>query len=337
MIKEIYDNYKGRAVYAYTLCGDGIKVKISDFGATILELIVGEGEKAKNICLGFQSTAEYVDSNSYVGATIGRVANRLHNGTFELGGTVYHTTINSGVNTNHGGTEGFNQKFYDVTEEADGSLTFSIISKDGEQGFPGELKFSVNYSLKGKELTMTYSAVSDKDTLWVPTNHSYFNLSGENDPDATITELTINADYYTPLNKVFVPTGEKRAVEGTPFDFRKVKPIGRDINADDEQLRLANGYDHNFILNGGEIAARAYSPKSGITMELSTDMPCMQLYTANGFNNLKGRTAMYNARCAFCLEPQFVPDAINLKGFDVPILKAGEEKTHYIKLKLFEE
>lgn len=323
MIK--YDNCNGSDIHLYTISDGGISAGILDLGGITNFVKVG----GVNIILGFNKMAEYAKSGSYAGATIGRVANRIAGGKFCLNGKEYSLSKNDGKNHLHGGTCGFDKKFFEVINHTQNSLEMQYISADGEENYPGKLKLTVRFAVKDNCLTTEYTAVSDKDTLWSPTSHAYFNLDGEGAGDCRNNLLKINADCYTPADSTLIPTGEKKAVKGTPFDFNTLKEIGRDFKSG--ELKPTNGYDHNFILNGGH-AAHAESRVTGIKMDVYTDMPCLQLYTGGALNPCKGKTIDYDKWAGFCLEPQYCPNAINTEGFDKPILKAGEVKNHYIKL-----
>ena len=187
---------------------------------------------------------------------------------------------------------------------------------------------SVKFTVENNYLLIDYEGVSDMDTLWCPTNHAYFNLEGESSGDCRGNLLQLNADYYTPVDEELIPTGEKREVKGTPFDFNSLKRIGADF--DNEQLKPTNGYDHNYVLNG-EHAAHVESSKTGVKLDVYTDMPCIQLYTGGQLSGCIGKTIKYNQLAGFCLEPQYCPNAINMNGFEKPIVKKNEVKKHYIK------
>ena len=243
-----------------------------------------------DIAFGFNSVEDYLKSGCYAGATIGRVANRIAKGRFTLNGKEYSLAKNDGENHLHGGNEGF----------------------------------------ENNSLRIDYAAASDKDTLWCPTNHSYFNLDGEASGDCRGNLLRISAEYYTPVDGGLIPTGEKRSVKNTPFDFTKPKKIGADLDKD--ELKITLGYDHNFVLTGNH-AARAESTVSGIKMDVYTDMPCLQFYSGGQLDGVIGKNGKYFQYAGFCLEPQFCPDAINMQDFEKPYLKKGETKTHYIEFK----
>jgi aldose 1-epimerase len=228
----------------------------------------------------------------------------------------------------HGGNIGFDKKSFIVLNYTTNSVTMQCESLDGEERYPGTLKLTVKFTVAKDSLLIEYEAVSDKDTLWCPTNHAYFNLDGESSGDCRENLLQINADYYTPVDSGLIPTGEKRDVKGTPFDSNALRRIGEDFGK--EELLSTNGYDHNYVLKG-EHAAHVESAKTGIKMDVYTDMPCIQLYTGGMINKCDGKTIQYNHWSGFCLEPQYCPNAINMDGFDKPILKNNEIKKHYIK------
>ena len=307
-----------------TLKDGKIEADIESAGARINALRVN----GVDIVLGFNSVEDYNKSGCYAGATIGRVANRIAKGRFTLNGREYRLYINNGENHLHGGNVGFDKKHFAVLEQTDNSVTMEYLSADGEENYPGNLKFTVKFTVEDNSLLMEYAAVSDKDTLWCPTNHAYFNLNEEQKGDCLGNMLEINADYYTHVNGGLIPTGGKRAVKGTPFDFTELRTIGERIGA--EELKETLGYDHNFVLNG-EHAAHAESKLTGIKMDVFTDMPCIQFYSGGQLNGVKGKSGVYNQYAGFCLEPQYCPNAINMEGFEQPILKAGEIKMYYIK------
>lgn len=320
--KTFFDTYNGKDAHMYTLANGEISVGIIDFGAAVQFVKINTPHGWRDVCLGFDSVSEYIRSGTYCGASVGRVANRIQNASFELDGRRYTLCANEGTNHLHGGSVGFDKKFYDVRQDGD-SLVFSCFSRDGEEGYPANMVFRVTFCLLGCALHIGYEAESDRDTLWSPTCHAYFDLDGGGIDN---TVLRINADFYTPIGSDLVPTGEIAPVAGTPFDFTAPKRIGRDINADCDQLRMAGGYDHNFVLNGG-VAAMA----SGLcaVLELSTDLPGLQFYSGN-FIKGRGARGELHARDAFCLEPQFFPNAVNINGFESPVLRAGIAKRHFI-------
>ena len=330
--KKLFETYNGAQIYAYTL-SDSIEVTVLTLGCTVMSLRVPDKRGALvDVALGMTDTKSLLGNGAYMGAVVGRCANRIARGEFTLNGNKYRVTQNDGLNSLHGGANGFNTKIFDVIEvdESANSLTLRAELLDGEDGYPADVAMSVKYTVSGKSLTIDYYATSSGDTLCNPTNHAYFNLNGEQDGSVLDNVLYINADSYLPIDKHFIPT-ERATVYGTPFDFRVAKPIGKDIATDNEQLTIANGYDHCFCLNG-EHVARAYSVKTGIQMDVYTDMQGMQLYTGNFLAGEKGKS-VYNKHSGFCLETQFYPNAINRSDCAKPILKKGESfhsQTRYV-------
>ena len=326
----------------YTLTnGNGLTARITDFGARIVSLLVPD--RNGNLCdivLGFDNLDDYLPQNhlSDFGALIGRYANRIGNGRFTLDGQTFQLPQNNGSHCLHGGPTGWQYARFQLVECSPRSLTLQLLSPDGDNGFPGNVRVRVVYTLgDDNSLDISYHAVTDAPTVINITNHSYFNLNGHDSGIVTGHWAKINAEHYTPVDARLIPLEEPAPVEGTPFDFRTGKMIGRDINADNEQLAFGGGYDHNFVI-GNEAGERKikeagelYSDDSGICMTVLTDMPEMQFYTANNLNNEPGKDgAVYGRRGAVCFETQFRPDAINSSDPDVRegcILKAGEEFT----------
>ncbi|MCM1532370.1 MAG: galactose mutarotase [Ruminococcus flavefaciens] len=325
MKRKIYDRINGREVYLYTIKKGNIEADICDLGARLNVLRVN----GVDIILGFNSYKEYANSGSYAGATIGRVANRIAGGRFVLNGKPYFLNKNDGENHLHGGTIGFDKRLFEVVKQNTNSITLKYVSSDGEEKYPATLEFTVKFTVDNSALLIEYKAKSDNDTLWNPTCHAYFNLDGESGGDCRDNLLQINADFYTPVDSGLIPTGEKRAVNGTSYDFKALRRIGENFGS--EELKFTNGYDNNFILLS-EHAAHAESLKTGIKMDLYTDMPCLQLYTAGALKPCNGKAVAYREWAGFCLEAQFCPNAINMEGFDKPIIKKEEVKGCYIKL-----
>lgn len=330
--KKLFDEYNGREVFVYTLSGGNIRAEVLDYGGILRSFSVKAQEGYKNVILGFDSVKEYIESDFYCGATIGRCANRIENGRFTLGGRVYTLDRNNGGNHHHGGYAGFSTRYYDA-EICGDRLVLRLKSTDGDQGYPGELDFTAEFYIEDNALVIKYSGKSYADTLFAPTSHAYFDLSGSGDMPGTL--LKINAESFLPLNGGIVPSGDILPVAGTPFDFRESKPIGKDIDADDVQLKKAGGYDHNFCISGdlSSAAATAQSPATGIRLECFSDLPGVQFYSGNVIPRIANHPRIH-PRSAFCLEPQFYPNAINTAGFDKPLLKAGESKTYTIKYAL---
>lgn len=323
MKKTIFGNWQGKDVFLYTIESGNLSVDVSDFGARVNAIRFC----GVDVALGF-TAPQYCTGKA--GATVGRVANRIAGGEFTLNGQKYFLSKNKGEIHAHGGFVGFDKKIFDVVEESDSKIVFSLVSADGEEGYPGKLRLNVVYEVQNDALSVNFSATSDKDTLWNPTNHTYFNLSGEASGECLDTKLWLNADFFTPTDAELIPTGAREKVFGTPFDFTLPKAIGRDFA--DERLRSTNGYDNNFVLND-TYAAAAESPRTGIKMDLFTDLPCLQFYTANKFSSDHGKSGAYDKWAGFCLEPQFCPNAVNLEGFAKPILKADEKTSYFIVYK----
>lgn len=315
--KTLFDNYNGRDVYLYTIENADIKVGVLDFGATLNFIKLNTPNGEKNILIGYDCVEGYLNSRAYVGATVGRVANRIAGAKFSLNGKEWHLSANEGENCLHGGEEGFDKRFYDVEVNGD-ILTLSMLSPDGDMGFSGELKFKVEFALCGRELTIKYSGISDKDTLFAPTCHAYFNMNG--DGEVMDNLIKINAENYTPTDENLIPVGTIESVKGTPLDFTLLKPIGRDY------AKLGGKtYDNNFCLRGSP-SAFAQGDKSAITVEMFTDFPGLQFYVGNP-KPYKGK----GGGCGFCLEPQFYPNAVNVDGFETPLLKANTQKTYTVR------
>ena len=323
--RRVFGKADGKEVYAYTLEEGYLRVTVIDLGASIQSIKF----KGRELTLGYDNLDDYLKRRSYFGATIGRVANRVGGGKYTLGGKVFTLDKNDGQNSLHGGFNGFDTKIFESRADEDG-VTFSLLSPDGDGGYGGTLLLEVRYFLWDGALNIVFKATSHSDTVWNPTNHTFFNLSGTNEPIYD-TQLVINAEKFLPVDKNLIPTGEERSVEGTPYDFTAKKPIGRDISCGYEQLEFANGgYDQCFILRGNPCAVAEYD---GVRLEVYTDMPGLQLYTGNFLDGEQCRGKIYGKHTAFCLEAQYFPDAVNNNKFQAPLLRAGEIKNHYIKYK----
>ena len=328
----------GQEVYIYTLRNHaGMQVKITNFGGRITSIMAPDKSgKFDDVVLGFDSMEGYLAkpaSSAYFGAIIGRYANRLAHGTFILDGKTNHIPTNDGPNTLHGGTQGFDSKLWegrDVSSAYGPALELHYLSPDGQEGFPGNLNVTVRYSLDSKNgLRIDYSATTDKDTVLNLTNHSYFNLEGAGSETILNESIMIGADRYTPVDGTLIPTGKIDAVAGTPLDFRKPMVIGSRINNDFAQLKLAKGYDHNFVLNHpgdlSAVAARVADPKSGRVLAVYTTQPGVQFYTGNFLNGqVKGIGGVYRYRSALCLETQHFPDSPNHRNFPSTALHPGQ-------------
>jgi len=329
----------GQPVDLFLLTNDKhMEVSITNYGGIIVSIRVPDRSgKVNDVVLGYDTVEEYAAGKSYFGATIGRYGNRIAHGQFKLDGKTYALPKNNGENTLHGGVEGFNRKFWQATEHTtstDVSLELTYLSKDGEEGFPGNLTAKVVFTLPAdrNELQIDYTATTDKDTVVNLTNHSYFNLAGEGNGDILKHQLTLFASNYTPVDAGLIPTGEIREVKNTPFDFLQPHAIGARINDPDEQLKLGLGYDHNFVIDHGPAelqivrAAKVLDPSSGRVLEVLTSEPGVQLYTSNHPNpaELGKNKHHYVLHAAFCLETQHFPDSPNQDNFPSTTLKPGE-------------
>ena len=314
----------GQAVTAWRIASGSMSATILDYGATIQSLTVPDRYgNAVDVVLGYDTVGEYEQSAGYLGATIGRVGNRIGGACFALNGKTYQLAKNNGENHLHGGIKNFSKVIWHAEAVGEDTVKFSRLSPDGEENYPGNLQVSVSFTLSDGALTIRYDADTDADTLVNLTNHAYFNLNGGGSALAHL--LQVNAEKFTENDAGCLPTGKFIAVDGTPFDFRTAKPIGQDIGADDVQLRNGEGYDHNFVLTGARDAAVLYSGQSGIRMTTRTTMPGVQVYSANHLTPRRGKGgASYDIRHAICLETQLYPNAMRCYGFPSPVLHAGE-------------
>lgn len=320
----------GTAIDIYTLQDGAVKARIMSFGARVVSLEVPDRNgKVADVVLGYDSLAPYLTDKSHFGGIPGRYANRIGHAEFSLDGTQYHLIKNNGDNSLHGGPEGFDRKVWQG-HIIPGGVEFTLVSPDGDEGYPGRLTARVRYTLAHNALKIEYFATTDKDTVVNLTNHSYFNLAGEGQGDILGNLVTINADRYTPVNAGLIPTGEIAPVAGTPFDFRKATAIGARINDNNQQLHFARGYDHNWVLNGNHgalaEAARVVEPKSGRVMVVKTTQPGVQFYTGNSLDGtVHGKHGhIYQKNAALCLETQHFPDSPNHPNFPSTELKPGQ-------------
>jgi aldose 1-epimerase len=327
----------GQEVQLFTLTNkNGIEAKITNFGGIVVSLKTPDRKgQLTDIVLGYDNLDGYVGDKAYLGALIGRYGNRIAKGQFVLNGKTYQIPLNDSPNALHGGPNAFNKKVWtakDISTHSTPMLQLTYLSKDGENGFPGNLTTQVTYSLtSANELRIDYAATTDKDTVLNLTNHSYFNLKGEGQGDILQHEVRLNANKFTPVDATLIPTGELKSVQGTPFDFRKSTAVGARINMDDQQLKYGWGYDHNWVLNGigaGQlvIAARVHEPTTGRVLEVLTDQPGVQFYTGNHLDGtIHGKGGkVYQQRAALCLETQHYPDSPNHPAFPSTELKPGQ-------------
>lgn len=322
MQKSLFGNLpSGRNIDMYIIGNDDIKAKILTYGATLQSLIF----KGRDVVLGYDELDGYLNNDGYLGAVVGRYANRIGGASFRLNGKRYDLNANDGKNTLHGGITGYDKVVWEVESADDTSISLKYFSPDGEEGFPAGLLVGVRYSVEGDKLIITYTAVSDNDTVVNLTNHTYFNLYEEGYTEDQF--VTLYADNFTPVDKSLIPTGQIISVKDTPMDFTVIKRIGKDIEEEYEQLILAGGYDHNFIINGEGLRkfAEVCSPKSGVKMVGYTDNYGVQFYTGNFLTERMGKNGrMIGRRGGFCLETQNFPNAVNEPEFPSPILKKGD-------------
>jgi aldose 1-epimerase len=322
----------GKAVEIYTLKSDAVEARIMTFGARIVSIKTADKTgKVADVVLGYDTFAGYMgDMKTYFGAVVGRYGNRIAKGKFSLDGHQYSLPLNNGANSLHGGTDGFDKLVWTAKEIPEG-VELTLVSKDGDQGYPGTLTAHVKYTLHHNALRIDYSATTDKDTVVNLTNHSYFNLSGADSGQGSILghEIMLNAAHYTPVDSGLIPTGELAPVRGTPFDFTTATVIGARIDQPNEQLKLGGGYDHNWVLNGPngveKTAAKVHDPKTGRTLTVTTTEPGVQFYTGNSIpGTLHGKGgATYVKNSGLCLETQHFPDSPNHPAFPTAELKPG--------------
>ena len=321
----------GKTIEIYTLKSPSVEARITTFGARLVSVKTADRSgKMADVLLGYDTIEGYrVDRKTYFGAIVGRYGNRIAGGKFSLNGKSYQVPQNNNGNSLHGGTEGFDQKVWTAKQVANG-VELSLVSPDGEMGFPGNFTAHVTYTLIANALHVDYSATSDKDTVFNLTNHAYFNLNGDGAGDILGQQIMLNADHYTPVNAALIPTGNMATVAGTPMDFRTPHRIGERINDSFEQITLGGGYDHNWILNGPngvmKTAAVVVDPANGRTLTVTTTQPGVQFYSGNFLDgSFKGKNGVsYAKRTGFCLETQHYPDSPNHPGFPTSEVKAGQ-------------
>jgi len=330
----------GTKIDIFTLTNSkNISVDIINFGGIIVSILVPDKDgKIADVALGYIQLDKYIENDGYIGALIGRHANRIEDARFELNGKVYELAKNDGRNHLHGGKIGLHNVVWKAkTSNQDGiaKLILTHTSPDGEENYPGKLDVKVEYTLSEEnELKIDYTAVSDKDTVVNLTNHAYFNLSGHNSGDVLKHQIYINANEFTPVNDECIPTGEIRSVKDTVMDFTKMKGFADGLNSEDEQIANGKGYDHNWVLNTkgniNEVATELYDPESGRVMQVFTTKPGIQFYSGNFLSEkLIGKeNAVYKKRSGLCLETQYFPNAMKHKNFPSPVLKANQEYHH---------
>jgi aldose 1-epimerase len=325
----------GRPVRAFDLTGaNGMTARIIEYGAIVVSLTAPDRNGVMgDVVLGLDTLEDYVERNRNFGTIVGRYAGRIAGGRFQLDGETIHLDTGGGAHSSHGGPEGFARRLWRgeaIHDHIGPGVRLTLISPDGDQGFPGELTTEVIYRLTpGGALRIDMTATTTRPTVINLTHHGYFNLTGDGSRSVLDHELMMAADAFTPFDENKVVTGEIRPVAGTPFDFREAKPIGRDIDADEEQIRIGNGYDHNFVVRGApgdfRLASWSRDPSSGRVMELHTTAPGVQLYTANAIRDWQAKGGVvYQPRTGFCLEPQHYQDSPNRPEFPSTVLRPGQ-------------
>jgi aldose 1-epimerase len=324
---------QGQPVALYTVKDGDFTVRITTFGARVVSIVTPDRNgKPADVVLGYDKVSDYETDKTYFGSIVGRYGNRIAKGEFSIDGKSFQVPVNDGVNALHGGPVGFAQKLWTASMIPNG-VEMTIVSPDGDMGFPGELTAHVRYTVHQHALHIEYSAIATKPTVVNLTNHSYFNLAGDGHGTILDEVLMLNADAYTPVGPGLIPTGQIVPVAGTPFDFRKPTAIGERIDQPNEQLKIAGGYDHNFVLNtkpstklGLHIAAEAFDPTSGRTLTVTTTEPGVQFYSGNFLDGTRtGKFGViYPKYAGFCLETQHFPDAPNEPTFASTVLRPGQ-------------
>lgn len=316
----------GEECSLYTISCGGLTASVTDLGASLVRLLVPDSQgNLADVVLGYDSCDGYLHCSGYIGATVGRCANRIKGSSFVLGRKTYFLTPNEGRNNLHSGPDPYSTRLWKVIQHSDDAITLELRSPNGDQGFPGNAMIRLTYRLDSSGgLHLLYDAVSDQDTVFNLTNHSYFNLSGHSRTDRAMEQLlSLPGRFFTPADAESIPTGEKRSVEGTPMDFRVPKPIGRDIGADYEPLHLQSGYDHNWEVFCNP-CAQLYDPESGRAMSVSTDCPGIQFYAGNYLDTDGKGGVHYGRHSGIALETQFYPDSLHHPEWPQPITRAGE-------------
>lgn len=321
----------GEETSLFTISRGNISISVTDYGAALVNLFVKnkDGEFI-DVVLGFDNVTDYEDDKYFLGVPVGRSANRIGGATFELNGQSYTLDKNEFGNNLHSGLDYYNKRIWKVHSQEEYKITFSLHSPDGDQGYPGAIDIHASYELAENDtLVLDFYGVPSQDTIINMTNHSYFNLNGHDSGSILNHLITIDADFYTQINEEYISTGELVDVTGTPMDFRTGRILATDVDSDYEAIRIGGGYDHNWVFkpyDGLRPVAKAVGDQTGITMEMSTDLPCTQLYIGNYLDGKKGKAgAAYEKRSGFCLETQYAPDAIHHENFESPVCKGGTE------------
>lgn len=331
--KADFGKFDGKAVDVYTMKNADLEVRVTNYGARIVSLMTRDRDGTiADVVLGYNSVDGYVGekaTKTYFGAIVGRYGNRIRGGRFSIDGHQYQVPPNNNGNALHGGPHGFDDQLWTANALPNG-VEMSLVSKDGDMGFPGTLTTHVRYTLVGDAVHIDYTATTDKATVTNITNHSYFNLSGDGSGTILDEVLMLNSDEYTPVDAGLIPVGGPKPVAGTPFDFGKPTAIGARINQPNDQLKIAGGYDHNWILRGAngtmKLAAKVYDPKSGRVLTVTTTQPGVQFYSGNFLDgSYKGKAGVaYKKNMALCLETQHYPDSPNQPAFPTTLLKPGQ-------------
>ncbi len=312
----------GETASLYTIGQGRLTASVTDFGGTLVSLTVD----GVDILLGFENPEGYIKSTCYLGALVGRNANRVGGASFMLNGEMVQMPANEKTNNLHSGPDCWHLRMWNVDSLTENTIVLSLDSPHGDQGFPGNAHITVTYKIQDNGLHVIYDGICDQDTVFNPTQHAYFNLAGHDHPEKAMDQiLTLPTAHFTPADAESIPTGEVRSVEGTPMDFRTPKAIGRDIDMDYDALNLQGGYDHNWTVEADPCAI-VTDPESGRTMTVHTDCPGIQFYAGNYMNGDIGKGGvLYAKRTGICLETQFWPNALNIPGWAKPITKAGEK------------
>ena len=317
-----FGEIKGKKIKEFTLSFGDVSVSIINFGGIVTKFY----KKNIDVVLGYDTLDEYISTTDYYGATVGRVCNRIAYGKFNLNGKEYRLAINNGNNSLHGGNLGFNKRVFEYEVQGE-KLILTYLSPDGEEGYPANLLVKVIYYLDGDGLHIDFSGTADGDTICNLTNHSFFNLNGHGNGDVLSHKLYVDGDYILPVNDNLVPTGGKMSVVDTPFDFLTEEVVGKRVGFDNEQLKIASGYDHAYVLNGKGMrkVATLVGDKTGLKLDVVTDQPSIQVYGGNFLNNDKGKGGkIYTYRSAICLETQGYPNAINCPKYPSIVIKKGQ-------------
>lgn len=325
----------GKLAHLYKIRFGNLEAEITDFGATLVSLTAPDSQgNCVDVVLGFDNAQEYATSGAFLGATVGRNANRIANARFSLNGNTYTLEKNNNSNNLHSGSDSYAFRLWNVAEHTDSSICLTLDSPDGDQGFPGNAHIQVTYALEDPDtMRITYEGICDTDTIFNMTNHSYFNLAGHDHPELAMKQtLSLASDTYVEVDAQAIPTGKLESVDASVMDFRMAKPLYKHIHNDFPQLTLMGGYDHCYVVNHSNCAVLS-DPTSGRTMQVITDCPGIQVYTANELGVTGKAGVYYPDRSAVCLETQYYPDAVHHSHWPQPIVKAGEKyfsETRYV-------